>query len=116
MKNDFDALIRKGDDAGALLMLADELYKGGKIGGTRKELLLRAAGKLREIPSLQCLFCCEAYTVADIAELREMGETFYREGELFICPDCFDDWSRLDAEERQKALAQGKDYEWRGDE
>lgn len=48
MKNDFDDLIRKGDDPAALLTLADELYKSGKIGGARKALLVRAAEKLRE--------------------------------------------------------------------
>lgn len=43
MKNSFDDLIRSGDDVGALRYLADEYYKNGKMGHTRKLLLERVA-------------------------------------------------------------------------
>ena len=49
MKNDFDELIRLGRDADALRHLADEYYKNGKMGHTRKRLLERAADKLDQM-------------------------------------------------------------------
>ncbi|GHV47006.1 hypothetical protein FACS189499_03610 [Clostridia bacterium] len=39
----FDDLLREGDDSAALVMLAEELHKSGKIEGARYDLLKRAA-------------------------------------------------------------------------
>lgn len=47
--NKFDDLIRLGRDADALRYLADEYYKNGKMGHTRKLLLERAADKLDQL-------------------------------------------------------------------
>ena len=47
--NNFDDLIRLGRDADALRYLADEYYKNGKMGHTRKLLLERAADKIDQL-------------------------------------------------------------------
>lgn len=44
----FDELIRNGNDLEALEYLSEELYKGGKIGYTRKKLLDKIAEKLNK--------------------------------------------------------------------
>lgn len=49
MKNDFDDLIRLGRDTDALWYLANEYYKNGKMGDTRKLLLERAADTLETL-------------------------------------------------------------------
>lgn len=49
MKNSFDDLIRLGRDADALRYLADEYYKNGKMGHTRKLLLERAADRIDQL-------------------------------------------------------------------
>lgn len=47
--NKFDDLIRLGRDADALRYLANEYYKNGKMGDTRKLLLERAADTLETL-------------------------------------------------------------------
>lgn len=47
--NKFDDLIRLGRDPEALRYLAEEYYKNGKMGHTRKLLLERAADKLDQL-------------------------------------------------------------------
>jgi len=61
---------------------------------------------------MKCLFCEDTYTPQDLAELKEMGESYHLESKQFVCPDCYDDLRRLPLEEQLKALLQGSDYEW----
>jgi len=61
---------------------------------------------------MKCLFCEDTYTEQDIAELKEMGEAYWKTETQFVCPDCYDDLQRLPLEEQLKALLQGSDYEW----
>jgi|GEM_PF-3091755 len=69
---------------------------------------------------VRCLFCEDIFE--NLNELRQMGERFWIEkprGEDkepgFICPDCFDNFNRLEYEEKVKALLQGAKYEWEED-
>ncbi|MGS0745584.1 hypothetical protein ACU70A_06490 [Syntrophomonas erecta subsp. sporosyntropha] len=59
-----------------------------------------------------CLFCEDIYTDQDLASLKEIGEKYHLEAELFVCPDCYDDLRRLPLEEQLKALLLGSEYEW----
>lgn len=45
-----------------------------------------------------CKRCGEEYTAEELRELREMGEKYSKSP--FLCPDCFDWFQRLDAEEQ----------------
>lgn len=49
MKDSFDELIRTGSDADALRHVANEYYKNGKMGHTRKLLLERAADRIDQL-------------------------------------------------------------------
>ena len=111
MKNDFDELIRLGRDADALRHLADEYYKNGKMGHTRKRLLERAADKLdqmgrsaeREIARLRkecaslaiesvkrekALARLEAEVAATIGGRGEWTRKETNGGTLAICSQC----------------------------
>ncbi len=46
----------------------------------------------------RCTRCGEVYTKEELKELREMGEAVNMNP--FLCPDCFDDFSRLALENR----------------
>lgn len=54
--------------------------------------------------NLRCHICGEEYTEQDIKDLREMGEQFYRGDDCFICPDCYDKYSRSSLEEQVDIL------------
>lgn len=52
----------------------------------------------------QCRGCGETFTEADLVDLREMGEAYYREKGCFLCPDCWDSFQRMDLEEQLKMV------------
>ena len=59
-------------------------------------------------PMIECVMCGETFTEDDLAELREIGEAYYREEGCFLCPDCWDSFRRMDPEEQVKmALVNG---------
>lgn len=45
----------------------------------------------------KCKMCGDVYSAEDLRELREMGEEYNRKP--FLCPDCFDEFNRLDSED-----------------
>ncbi|GHU35452.1 hypothetical protein FACS1894105_04210 [Clostridia bacterium] len=53
---------------------------------------------------MKCLFCEEIYSDIDIKDMNEMNDAFYMDKDMFICPDCFDDFNRLDAEQQIDAI------------
>lgn len=52
----------------------------------------------------KCRFCGDTFTSADLREFREMGEAYYKDKTAFVCPDCYDAFSRLTPEEQIKNL------------
>lgn len=50
----------------------------------------------------KCKICGDEYSKDDIRELKMMGEDFNRFP--FICPDCWDEFQRLDSEDQMKLL------------
>ena len=48
--------------------------------------------------TVTCTWCGEAFTSAELQELREMGEAYHLEEGCFICPDCWDAYRRLPLE------------------
>lgn len=50
----------------------------------------------------KCKMCGDVYSVEDLRELREMGEEYNRKP--FLCPDCFDEFNRLDSEDQMELL------------
>lgn len=50
----------------------------------------------------RCKICGDEYSKEDIRELKMMGEDFNRFP--FICPDCWDEFQRLDSEDQMKLL------------
>lgn len=60
---------------------------------------------------MKCLFCEDTYTAQDLAEIKEMGEAYWKTEKQFVCPDCYDDLQRLPLEEQLKALLQCGNYE-----
>ena len=51
---------------------------------------------------VRCARCGDIFTTADLNELREMGETYYLEKGCFLCPDCWDNFKRMDPEDQVK--------------
>lgn len=49
-----------------------------------------------------CRFCGDVFTNEDLREFREMGEAYFRGEALFVCPDCYDAFSRLPLEDQAK--------------
>ena len=58
---------------------------------------------------IKCVRCGDEYNAEDLRELREMGEEYNKEP--FLCPDCWDDFHRLDSEDQLKYLVPGR-YDW----
>lgn len=52
----------------------------------------------------RCRFCGETYSKEDLRELREMGEPYSLDRTDFICPDCYDAFSRFTPEKQIKEL------------
>lgn len=50
----------------------------------------------------KCKMCGEEYSKGDIRELKMIGEDFNRSP--FICPDCWDNFQRLDVDKRAEML------------
>ena len=50
----------------------------------------------------KCKMCGEEYSKADLRELRMMGDDYNRFP--FICPDCWDNFQRLDLEDQEALL------------
>lgn len=55
-----------------------------------------------------CKQCGERYTLIDLEELNEMGESYHCEEGCFLCPDCWDSFRRLPLEEQAKAALTNK--------
>lgn len=53
---------------------------------------------------MKCALCGEQFTDDDLEDLMEMEETFHREGNYFMCPDCYDDYRRMSLEDQLIAL------------
>ncbi len=49
---------------------------------------------------MKCKFCGEVFTNDDIQEMREAGKDFWLDDNTFICPDCYDSFSRFSLEEQ----------------
>lgn len=64
---------------------------------------------LTTLPVYVCKRCGEVYTEDDLRELREMREPYSKEP--FLCPDCYDEYQRLDSEDQIKYLVEGR-YDW----
>ena len=98
--NKFDDLIRLGRDADALWYLANEYYKNGKMGDTRKLLLERAADTLETLHKELAALAIEsierdkalAKLEAEVtAAMNRRGEWTKKEtdgGMLAICSQC----------------------------
>lgn len=54
-----------------------------------------------------CRMCGDRFTEADLRELRGFNEPCWRDGEMFICPDCWDDFERMDLDDQAKLLILG---------
>lgn len=50
----------------------------------------------------KCKMCEDEYSKGDLRELKMMGEDFNRFP--FLCPDCWDEFQRLDSEDQMKLL------------
>lgn len=58
---------------------------------------------------IQCSMCGEQFTADDIKELAEMGEPFHFCDGKFLCPDCYDSYSRQSLEDQfETALHMGE--------
>lgn len=57
---------------------------------------------------IQCSMCGELYTADEVKEAAEIGEPFQFYDGKFLCPDCYDSYSRLSLEEQfETALNMG---------
>ncbi len=59
---------------------------------------------MKQSLNMKCTKCGEEYTEDDLRELREMGEQF--SVNPFICPDCYDVFSRKCLEDQFNELMQ----------
>lgn len=50
----------------------------------------------------KCKNCGEEYTSEELRELRDMGEEYNKSP--FLCPDCWDEFQRLDSEDQLRYL------------
>ncbi len=55
---------------------------------------------------MKCEFCGALFTDNELEELREMGESFYLDESIFICPDCYDRFEHLSLEEQFEKVLQ----------
>lgn len=93
----------KEDEARALVRLkamADGL-------GNREPYLLTTCPVESKI--YRCKRCKDVYDSEELIELRQMGEHYNKEP--FLCPDCWDEFQRLDSEDQVKYLVEGR-YDW----
>ena len=81
MTLEFDGLLREGKFTAAIRYLSNELYKGGKMGHTRKTVLDEAANRIEEyereyISKREILEHCDksANTCSDLAAKALMSE------------------------------------------
>ena len=59
--------------------------------------------------NIQCSMCGENFTADEVKELTEMGEPFQFYDGKFLCPDCYDSYSRQSLEDQFKsALSMGE--------
>lgn len=56
----------------------------------------------RNEQTVMCRMCGESFTEDDLRELRGFNEPYWCDGEMFICPDCWDSFRRMDLEEQMK--------------
>ncbi len=49
---------------------------------------------------LQCSMCGEHFTADEVKELAEMGEPFHFYDGKFLCPDCYDSYSKQSLEDQ----------------
>jgi hypothetical protein len=54
--------------------------------------------------------CGESYSAADLRDLQEMGEQYYKEKGFLLCPDCWDLYSKQTPEDQLDIAVDGK---WR---
>lgn len=58
---------------------------------------------------IQCSMCGEHFTADDVKEAAEMGEPFQFYDGKFLCPDCYDSYSRQSLEDQfETALHMGE--------
>ena len=58
---------------------------------------------------IQCSMCGEHFTADEVKELAEMGEPIQFYDGKFLCPDCYDSYSRQSLEDQFKsALSMGE--------
>lgn len=82
-------------------------------GGTLLQLLDRGGERVSG-RFWTCAMCGEKYDDEDLEELEEMGEAFTvlgdsAESDQMICPDCFDEWTRMDEDDKFEALMSMED-------
>ncbi len=51
-----------------------------------------------------CEGCGDTFTDEELREFREMGEAYHLEEGCFYCPDCWDDFQRLELGKRAEIL------------
>jgi hypothetical protein len=57
----------------------------------------------------KCKRCGDEFTNEELRELKEIGEAYSKFP--FLCPDCFDEFQRLDSEDQMRYLAEDR-YDW----
>jgi len=50
--------------------------------------------------TLFCVMCGDEFTEDALKELKEWGEGFYKDEEIMICPDCYDNYMHKDPEDQ----------------
>lgn len=61
----------------------------------------------RNEQTVVCRACGDRFTEDDLRELRGFNEPYWRDGEMFICPDCWDNFQWRDLDEQVKLLILG---------
>ena len=58
------------------------------------------------MPEYVCMLCGDKFTANDLREFKEMGESYFidKKEKSFICPDCFDGYSRKDLEDQAQVI------------
>lgn len=59
--------------------------------------------------SCKCKRCKDVFDSNDLKEFRQMKEQF--SVEPFLCPDCYDEFLRLDTQDQLNALVEDK-FDW----
>lgn len=70
-----------------------------EIGG-KQSCIYCGKGIMRKQGIVLCCICGDEFTKDSLNEMKEWGEEFYSDGEVMICPDCYDNFMLKDPEEQ----------------